>query len=351
VKRKLPGTSKNCKFGIAICEKPLLHSTQRAAAGINGQVFRCALLGLLFFCASLRTLSAEGDTTIEVKQTAKAVLSAFLYAYPDRIDRIYRDGGDWAIDVGSSVFSWSDGRLLPQDLSVSAGDYTAHPFYSYPAGLPPIVDPSPDEKKQLEERINNREENPPRRHPGIYNAIWRIENEAMAWNQSKTTFIFGRKLMIHRDLLDELAAIEEELMARAPGDQELRAYIESIRNAEGYSWRRIADTGSLSFHSYGAAVDFLPGSAGGKGIYWLWRKEFDPEWYLLSYEGRHMPPESFIEAFEKRGFVWGGKWFYYDTIHFEYRPEILALNGWHQEERPNPGTGRLETIWVPPGTF
>ena len=62
-----------------------------------------------------------------------------------------------------------------------------------------------------------------------------------------------------------------------------------------------------------------------------------------------MPPETFIEAFERRGFVWGGKWFFYDTMHFEYRPEILALNGWLKEEKTNPVTGIRETIWVAPG--
>ena len=64
-----------------------------------------------------------------------------------------------------------------------------------------------------------------------------------------------------------------------------------------------------------------------------------------------MPPDSFIEAFERRGFVWGGKWFYYDTMHFEYRPEILALNGWLKQEQANPFTGITETVWVPPGNY
>ena len=27
--------------------------------------------------------------------------------------------------------------------------------------------------------------------------------------------------------------------------------------------------------------------------------------------------------FETHGFIWGGKWYHYDTMHFEYRPELL----------------------------
>jgi len=30
-----------------------------------------------------------------------------------------------------------------------------------------------------------------------------------------------------------------------------------------------------------------------------------------------------VEIFERHGFIWGGKWYHYDTMHFEYRPEML----------------------------
>jgi hypothetical protein len=37
-----------------------------------------------------------------------------------------------------------------------------------------------------------------------------------------------------------------------------------------------------------------------------------------------------VEIFERHGFIWGGKWYHFDTFHFEYRPEIIALakQGW-----------------------
>ncbi|MGW8266533.1 MAG: M15 family metallopeptidase, partial [Longimicrobiales bacterium] len=37
-------------------------------------------------------------------------------------------------------------------------------------------------------------------------------------------------------------------------------------------------------------------------------------------------PPAVVEAFERHGFVWGGKWAHFDTMHFEYRPEILYYN-------------------------
>nr|WP_287226451.1 M15 family metallopeptidase [Mesorhizobium sp.] len=34
-------------------------------------------------------------------------------------------------------------------------------------------------------------------------------------------------------------------------------------------------------------------------------------------------PLPIVEVFEKNGFIWGGRWYYYDTTHFEYRSELL----------------------------
>ena len=31
-----------------------------------------------------------------------------------------------------------------------------------------------------------------------------------------------------------------------------------------------------------------------------------------------------VEIFERHGFIWGGKWYHYDTMHFEYRPELIG---------------------------
>ena len=33
-----------------------------------------------------------------------------------------------------------------------------------------------------------------------------------------------------------------------------------------------------------------------------------------------------IKTFESFGFIWGGKWGNFDTMHFEYRPEIFVLS-------------------------
>jgi peptidoglycan LD-endopeptidase CwlK len=45
---------------------------------------------------------------------------------------------------------------------------------------------------------------------------------------------------------------------------------------------------------------------------------------------RNKVPFEIVSIFEKHGFIWGGKWYHYDTMHFEYRPELFLAAG----ERP-----------------
>ena len=52
--------------------------------------------------------------------------------------------------------------------------------------------------------------------------------------------------------------------------------------------------------------------------YWYWR----PHGASILYRNR-MPPE-IVTIFEKHGFIWGGKWYHFDTMHFEFRPELLV---------------------------
>ena len=48
-----------------------------------------------------------------------------------------------------------------------------------------------------------------------------------------------------------------------------------------------------------------------------WRPHAGPILY------RNRMPEEIVAIFEKHGFIWGGKWYHFDTMHFEFRPELL----------------------------
>jgi len=77
-----------------------------------------------------------------------------------------------------------------------------------------------------------------------------------------------------------------------------------------FNWRNIAGTNRLSVHSFGIAIDICTKYSD----YWLWSKS-------ITYKNRI--PIEIVEVFEKHGFIWGGKWYHFDTMHFEYRPELL----------------------------
>ncbi|MEK7661051.1 MAG: M15 family metallopeptidase, partial [Pseudomonadota bacterium] len=53
------------------------------------------------------------------------------------------------------------------------------------------------------------------------------------------------------------------------------------------------------------------------GEYWRWQKDKSKG---IRYNNR-MPME-IVRIFENNGFIWGGRWYHYDTFHFEYRPEF-----------------------------
>jgi hypothetical protein len=91
-----------------------------------------------------------------------------------------------------------------------------------------------------------------------------------------------------------------------------------------YNCRPIAETGRLSMHAFGAAIDINAKF----GNYWLWSRRPDG-----AINWRNQIPEKIVEIFERHGFIWGGRWYHFDTLHFEYRPELIALakQGWPHE--------------------
>jgi hypothetical protein len=120
---------------------------------------------------------------------------------------------------------------------------------------------------------------------------------------------------------DKLAALSRELAALPT---EMNKYL--VPSAGTYNCRAIAGTNRLSVHAYGAAIDLNSRF----GDYWLWHKAKQG-----TFTWTNRIPAQIIETFERHDFIWGGKWYHFDTFHFEYRPEIIALakQGWPRPEK------------------
>lgn len=113
---------------------------------------------------------------------------------------------------------------------------------------------------------------------------------------------------------EKLRRVSEELDALAP---ELLKYLQPASGA--FNCRNVSRTGRSSAHGYGIAIDINAKF----GDYWEWSKPKRPE--NLPY--RNQVPWEIAAIFEKHGFIWGGKWYHFDTLHFEYRPELIVAAG------------------------
>ena len=124
----------------------------------------------------------------------------------------------------------------------------------------------------------------------------------------------GKTLHVTRvnDVHLKLQAVSDELERRVAPD--VLAHI--AKTSGTFVWRTVKGTERLSMHSFAIAID-----VGVKeyGDYWKWSSGGRRP---IPYRNR-MPLEV-VEIFERHGFIWGGKWYHYDTMHFEYRPELLA---------------------------
>ena len=94
-------------------------------------------------------------------------------------------------------------------------------------------------------------------------------------------------------------------------------FLEYLRPTQGtYNCRQVAGTNRPSAHGLGIAIDI----AAAHTHYWLWSKAM-PDGRIAH---KNEVPLEIVQIFERYGFIWGGKWYHYDTMHFEYRPEIIA---------------------------
>lgn len=106
---------------------------------------------------------------------------------------------------------------------------------------------------------------------------------------------------------EALKRVEAEVNTMLEEHAELAEYYAPLGGA--YYYRNIAGTTRKSAHSYGIAIDLNV----EKSAYWRWGPLPATPY-----------PMEIVHIFERNGFIWGGRWQHYDTMHFEYRPELLC---------------------------
>ena len=278
----------------------------------------------------------EAASFQEDAQKPPEELDVLCRAYPDvSFEAVFDDAlDDWKIAIsvpdGDSVRSaelyWCGGRLLPIEELDNRDSYWGL-MYRYNNEL---ADPATFTQEDID-RIRQFS-SPENRRGGasspqfFYDLIYdcasrqRVERHIV-----KVTFL-GKSSNVHSRIVEPLKKVEAEILEAAKTDSEVMEFVQTLASADSYNWREIRDSGNRSFHSIGIAIDVLPKAWGSKNIYWAWRRDIDPDnWMLLPLERRWMPPEKVRDIFERNGFIWGGNWIIWDNMHFEYRPEVILL--------------------------
>jgi len=224
-----------------------------------------------------------------------ARIDKLIRAYPDVIRG--RDG-NWLLLKDGRRLAISDGR---RDKTLD--EMIAHPdlddmfAFSYPAGS--------------DETAPDRDVDPGRvRHRVLFDAIYgdcargevapRLRR--IAWLPKHRG---GTVAITTVNGVDKaLEAVSTELDALPDADMHYLA-----PSAGSYVCRDVADSTARSMHAWGAAIDINADAA----EYWRWSRA---GWHSRI-------PLEIVRIFERHGFIWGGRWYHYDTMHFEYRPELL----------------------------
>jgi hypothetical protein len=117
----------------------------------------------------------------------------------------------------------------------------------------------------------------------------------------------GHQVLVHKKAQPAFERVARRIATLVAADRSLAPFVARLGGT--FNPRNIAGTDRPSAHSYGIAIDLNDALSD----YWRWEKR---GWH-------NRFPQALVDAFEAEGFIWGGRWFHFDTMHFEYRPELL----------------------------
>jgi hypothetical protein len=258
------------------------------------------LLFSVLAIAALTNAAAVGAGVADDVDSAD-IAQGLVAGYPDDVSRV---DGDKVVFKDGTELPLGDGAKKPFEA------WLAHPsiedmfLYHYPRGAaavqPPLnFDPGRARNDAFFTKVYG-----DCRMPGFAATLTTIR-----WLPTKS----GQRIAVSRrnGVAEHLQAVSNELDA-LPHSYD--RYL--MPSAGGFLCRTIAGTTERSAHGYGIAIDIATKHA----HYWRWAKNGPQERPIY----RNEIPLEIVSIFEKHGFLWGGRWSHYDTMHFEYRPELLG---------------------------
>ncbi len=272
---------------------------------------------------------SEKIKSSELRNRPDVILESYMNAYPDTIVAVKEIDGEWALELNDgAIFYWANGRFLTEEKKAHWEDYRSYQVYAY-TGKP--RDPSGYTDEDIE-ILRGRTRQDVRGVPQLpqdidfLSALLGIGDRAETEENIVKGILFGKSVNVNKEVEKTFDSINAEVEALSRTDTEVKEFLDTLSEVSGFSWRVVAGTNRLSNHSYGLAIDMLPRGWGNKMMYWAWVRDYNDDWMLVPQEDLWSPPQKVIKIMENHGFIWGGTWPIYDTMHFEYRPELIEIN-------------------------
>lgn len=256
--------------------------------------------------SSLRTLHAKAPArqasappsassrSLPVDDTAARVLACLARHY---VGRPTVEAGRHTLALpGGGTLAFDDGRSKTFEEELASPDVEDAQRRPYVAGpISPVTTPDHDPGRV--------------RLDALLKATYGASAHEVSQKLEPIRFA-GKPLSVHRRAKAAFERVAERVERLLSDDPSLSPYFAKLGGT--FNWRTIAGTTRQSAHSYGISLDLDP----SKSHYWRSDPNAPLRW-------KNAVPAAIVHAFEAEGFIWGGRWYHYDTMHFEYRPELF----------------------------
>lgn len=254
------------------------------------------LFFVFIFNSEISVFASSTDYTTNTKQD----LLCFMLAYPNNIINIEKSQDKIYIILSSNKKILYDDKL----------EKTPEEKLSNPCLKDVLQDRYPLGKIDC---VFPKEINPGRiRHYILLSEVYGNSKESIQKNLVPLKYVYTSYLFNKQNnASSSLNNVLQELSSLAKSNTAINNILYPASGT--FNYRIISGTQRLSPHSYGIAIDLKS----DKRDYWKWSSAQNGTKRLNEY------PYELIKAFENNNFIWGGKWGYFDILHFEYRPEVI----------------------------